>query len=65
MINVKMQKLNKSDRKFWAGALATLLAISFYVDLLDFKTKVLEGSAISLLIAIGIIYLIWSLIRKN
>lgn len=57
--------LSKEDKKFWAGALAMLLAISFYVDLLDFKTKVIEGSAITILIAFGIIYLIWMLIRKN
>jgi len=59
------RRLNRSDRRFWAGALATLLAISFYVDLLDFKTKVLGGSIISIVIALGIIYLIWSLIKKT
>jgi uncharacterized membrane protein required for colicin V production len=60
-----MVKLNKSDKKFWAGALSVLLAISFYVDLLDFKTKVLEGSVVTIGIALGIIYLIWMLVRKN
>lgn len=61
---MKRTKLTKSDKKFWAGALSTLLAISFYVDLLDFKTKVLEGDIFTILIALGIIYLIWRLIRK-
>jgi hypothetical protein len=60
-----MRKINKSDKKFWAGALAMLLAVSFYVDLLDFKTRVLDGSIITVGIALGIIYLIWRLIRKN
>ncbi len=57
--------LSKEDRKFWAGALAMLLAVSFYVDLLDFKTKVLDGSIVTMGIALGIIYLIWRLIRKQ
>ena len=61
----KRKILNKSDRKFWAGALAMLLAISFYVDLLDFKTKIFGGSIVSIAIALGIVYLIWSLIKKN
>ena len=60
-----MKKLTKEDKKFWAGALAMLLAVSFYVDLLDFKTKVLSGSITSILIAGGIIFLIWRLVRKN
>lgn len=60
-----MAKINKSDKKFWAGALAMMLAISFYVDLLDFKTKLLDGSIVTILIALGLIYLIWRLIRNN
>jgi len=31
--------LSKEDKKFWAGALAMLLAISFYVDYWILKQK--------------------------
>ena len=58
-------KLSKSDRKYWAGVLSTFLAISFYVDLLDFKTKVLGGDLLTIAITFGIVYLIWRLVINS